>query len=203
MSYDYILKIILVGSHSTGKTCFFHKLLKIDTFINAATIGVDFGSIYKKRNDELLKIHIWDTAGQERFRAIILNYFRGISGVFLFFDLNNLKSFESLEYWINNIENNNKCSHKHPIMLIGNKSDLEIKVKHEQIADFVNKHKLIYKQISVKNDDIDVLFTFMIDIIYNNFIINKIICPGVRVLNEIENTKIINEKKDKIKCCKY
>lgn len=206
MIYDYVIKIILIGDHFTGKSSFFKKILNLDNFSSGTTIGVDFGTKYKKRNNEIIKINIWDTAGQERFRAIILSYFKGISGVFLFFDLNNKKSFKSIENWLLEIKDKNTCDHDHPIILIGNKNDLKTNVDYEEIKKLVLKYDLIYKQISVINEDVSIILDFMIDIIYSEIIEKNIKCYGARSLydvNENNNNKIINKNNNLNikKCC--
>ena len=69
---------------------------------------------------------IWDTAGGERFKSISNLYYRGVHGIFLVFDLNVSNSFNSLEKWINEINSNIQEKEKlPPIILLGNKSDLE------------------------------------------------------------------------------
>lgn len=206
MIYDYIIKIILVGDHYTGKSSFFKKILNLENFTEGTTIGVDFGIKYKKRNNEMIKVNIWDTAGQERFRAIILSYFKGISGVFLFFDLSNKKSFKSIENWLLEIKNKNSCDHDHPIILIGNKSDLKIEVNYEDIKDLVVKYDLIYKQISVINEDVSVILDFMIDIIYSEIIEKNVKCYGARSISDVQKynndrIKNINKNINIKKCC--
>lgn len=54
------------------------------------TVGVEFASkdIIVDQNKNVC-MQIWDTAGQEAFRAIVRSFYKGISGVFLAFALDN------------------------------------------------------------------------------------------------------------------
>lgn len=206
MDYDYTLKIILVGDHSTGKSTFFRKICNLDLEYIPSTVGVDFFTKYIIKDNNKIKINLWDTAGQERFRAIIVNYFRNISGILLFFDLNKEETFHSIEKWLKNLEDNNLCDHNHPIILIGNKNDLIKTIDDNLIKKTINKYKLIYKEISVKNHEVEYIFNLLIDLLYNNLIKKNIICKGI-IYNKInENNDILilkdnSSNTEKKKCC--
>jgi Ras-related protein Rab-7A len=42
---------------------------------------------------------IWDTAGQERFQSLGVAFYRGADCCVLVYDVNNSKSFETLDSW--------------------------------------------------------------------------------------------------------
>lgn len=42
---------------------------------------------------------LWDTAGQERFQSLGVAFYRGADCCVLVFDVNNAKSFETLDSW--------------------------------------------------------------------------------------------------------
>ena len=44
-------------------------------------------------------IKIWDTAGQERFQSLGVAFYRGADCCVLVYDVNNNKSFETLDSW--------------------------------------------------------------------------------------------------------
>jgi len=130
-SYDYLIKLLLLGNSCVGKTCFLHRYTDgqfREKFI--ATVGVDFRLkklIYELPEEEKkVKVHVqlWDTAGQERYRSLTKAFFRDGMGFLLFFDLSNENSFRSIQEWISEIREN--AYTKSPdILLIGNKSDLD------------------------------------------------------------------------------
>jgi Ras-related protein Rab-7A len=44
-------------------------------------------------------VQIWDTAGQERFQSLGVAFYRGADCCVLVYDVNNSKSFETLDSW--------------------------------------------------------------------------------------------------------
>ncbi len=69
---------------------------------------------------------VWDTAGQEKYRTLPLQYYRGIQGILLVYDISSLSSFLRIEDWFSKVEQN--CSiEKLVLALVGNKLDLESK----------------------------------------------------------------------------
>ena len=160
-------KIILVGNANVGKTTFFNKIKNNNYKLekHSSTIGVDFSVFHKINNDINIKINLWDTAGQEKYRSLIKTYFRDACGYLLMFDLNNYQSFQDLQEWYKDIENMNNCNNIHPVLLIGNKKDLESKVNRKEIQDFLEyKKNIIYNEISLKDEDnIQIIFKLLLD----------------------------------------
>jgi small GTP-binding protein len=124
--YDVLIKIIVVGDSSVGKSCLLLRYAE-NSFndTHCATIGVDFKLKTEVINGKTAKIQIWDTAGQERFRSITSSYYRGAHGVLLVYDVTNEKSFENVATWYRDIKASAQDSLS--IILVGNKSDLEAK----------------------------------------------------------------------------
>ena len=144
-------KIIFTGDISVGKTSIISVLMG-QKFNNEyeASIGVDFFSKTIKYKGKIIKLQIWDSAGQEKFRSLIPNYIRSSSLVFIVYDITNRKSFESLQLWIdfvNNIENSN-------IVIVGNKIDLEEKreIPTEEGKKFADEKNYEFFEVSAKND---------------------------------------------------
>ena len=145
-------KIIFIGDVSVGKTSIINVLMG-QKFNNEyeASIGVDFFSKTIKYKGKTIKLQIWDSAGQEKFRSLIPNYIRGSSLVFIVYDVSNRKSFDSLQTWIdfvNNIENSN-------IVILGNKIDLENKreVTTEEGQKFCEEKNYDFFEVSAKEDN--------------------------------------------------
>ena len=44
-------------------------------------------------------LKLWDTAGQERFQSLGVAFYRGADCCVLVYDVNNSKSFETLDSW--------------------------------------------------------------------------------------------------------
>ena len=88
-SYDYLLKLLLVGDSGVGKSSLLLRFTD-GTFDNSlqSTIGVDFKVKMVRLSEKTCKVTIWDTAGQERFRTLTSSYYRGAHGVVLVRDGN-------------------------------------------------------------------------------------------------------------------
>ena len=203
-------KIILVGNANVGKTTFFNKInndyYKLQK--HSATIGVDFTIFHKVNNNINIKINLWDTAGQEKYRSLIKTYFRDACGYLLMFDLNNYDSFKALKEWYEDIQTMNHCKHEHPVLLIGNKKDLESKVNKKEIENFLAyKTNIIYSELSLKEENnIQIVFKLLLDHISHTLYLSDEKCNGIKIKDEcfkrksfiLEPPKISIEKK---KCC--
>jgi small GTP-binding protein len=203
INYDAKYKLIIIGDTMVGKSSFFNILNdKPYSDTSISTIGVDFCSLIKHTNDDkTIKICIWDTAGQEKYKSIIRGYFRDVAGIILMFDLSNKQSFESILEWIKMIDYENTCSHKHPILLLGNKSDKEILVDRSCVNYLCkNYNNIIYYEISCKRDDknnLEQKLHVLIDLLVKT---TNIPCGGIQMFND-ENRLITNITKVKYKCC--
>lgn len=123
MSHDYLLKYIIIGDTSVGKSCLLLKFID-GTFRqkHEITIGVEFGSKIIKASNTSVKLQVWDTAGQESFKSITRGYYRSAAAALLVYDVTNEKSFRNVEKWLEDLKQN-CCSHIE-VMLVGNKADL-------------------------------------------------------------------------------
>ena len=123
-SQEKLIKIIILGSSSVGKTSILQRGFDNEFSPNAlSTIGIDFKTKFFKFDDTKIKVNYTDTAGQEKFRAIALNYLKGTDGAMLVFDITKKETFELIGTWLDDIRKNNKMNIGK--MLIGNKADLE------------------------------------------------------------------------------
>ena len=164
MSIDETVKIITLGESSVGKTSILARYVEDIFDINMiATLGVDFKRKTEKIDDKQINIKVWDTAGQECFRNIQKIYYHNTEGVLLVFDLTCKKSFEQLNYWIENIKI--ECPKDVALCLIGNKNDLvdQIEVNDDEINDFIQKNNNIkfFKTSAVTGENIKEIFQYI------------------------------------------
>ena len=119
----------------------------------------------------LINVHIMDTCGQERFDAINEQYFQKADGILLVFDISKLSSFNKIKnYYINSIKE--KCKAGIPIILLGNKTDLQDQreVSQEMAINLSINEEYIYKETScVNNENVADAFETIIEMwnIYN------------------------------------
>ena len=116
-----------------------------------STIGTDkYETRSTLKNGEEIKLVLWDTSGQERFRSVALKTIRSAQGVVLVLDLTSRTSFENINVWLKQIEDNlnNPC-----IVLFGNKNDnskQKWKVTIEEAEEFAKNINLKFFETSAK-----------------------------------------------------
>ena len=130
------------------------------------------------------------------------------------FDLTNKKSFEEVNYWIEQIETNKRKDYPIGIVLVGNKCDLKenIVIKEDDIELIKKKYSIEYFSTSAKDGtNVRNAFEYLIKTIiknkglleklglYSDFSIDDI------VIKEKENqgivVKIAKKRKEKNKPC--
>jgi len=123
-----LLKVIILGDSGVGKTSLMNQYVN-KKFSNQykATIGADFLTKEVQVDDRTVTMQIWDTAGQERFQSLGVAFYRGADCCVLVFDVNNAKSFETLESWRDEflIQASPRNPENFPFVVIGNKIDME------------------------------------------------------------------------------
>ncbi|KAI8343909.1 rab-type small GTP-binding protein [Chlamydoabsidia padenii] len=150
-SYDYLIKLLLIGDSGVGKSCLLLRFSD-DSFTPSfiTTIGIDFKIRTIELDGKRIKLQIWDTAGQERFRTITTAYYRGAMGILLVYDVTDERSFGNVRNWFSNIEQHaNEGVNK---ILIGNKCDMEEKrvVTKEQGEALANELGIQFMETSAK-----------------------------------------------------
>ena len=95
------------------------------------TIGIDFKIKMFNVADQRVKLQLWDTAGQERFQTITTSYYKGAAGVLLVYDSTNKGTFNSIQNWLNQIEQN--ADREVLKILVANKVDVpSLQVSEEE-----------------------------------------------------------------------
>ena len=166
--YELLIKILIVGDSTVGKTNFIKKYVenKFNESYFAST-GIDLITTSIKIEGKSFKIQIWDTAGQEKYRAMTKNLFLKTQGIVIIFDISNEISFINLKSWMNDIKE--ECSADIPMILVGNKLDLEDKrvIDKERAMEFAKNEKLEYIETSSKTgENINKALSLIIEKIY-------------------------------------
>ena len=122
---EYVkLRAALVGDSGVGKTAVLVMYTE-NKFVAAlsSTVGIDWREKRIEVDGKKVKLQIWDTAGQERFSITVPVLFRRADIILLLYDISNMASFHSISDWIDKLP----LKEETPVVLIGNKSDLEEK----------------------------------------------------------------------------
>ena len=152
----YRYNVILVGDCSVGKTSIINRF--IDNRFNRNlknTINIEFRiKSIKYDSNTVIDLKIWDTCGEEKFHSITKNFYHDADGIFIIFDLSNIKSFNNIKLFLKDI--NDVCNmNNKTIMIIGNKNDIPIieqKVKDKDINKLIEKYNEIkYLDVSARS----------------------------------------------------
>ena len=142
---DLSFKIIIVGESSTGKTSLTNKAIN-DYFSKShqVTLGFEYHMMLFEILNNKLKLNIWDTCGQEIYRSLITTFYNNSALAVIVFAINDLSSFENVEYWISEVKKNSFPGIR--LFLVGNKSDLENErtVNKEIIDALILKYNIYY-----------------------------------------------------------
>ena len=200
-------KVILVGDSGVGKTSILKRFISGEfTEKMHCTIDVDISTKFLKIDKNLyamLKIH--DTAGQEKYRAITKSFFRTAEGVILVFDLTDENSFNRINKWINDINENTENVE---IVMVGNKADLnDRQVSKIKAENFAYDKNFKYIETSAKDGtNILLLFEELATGIYKRRKEDNSICDiksvDTYIFRRTELNKLIKNKKEK-KCCQF
>lgn len=123
-----LLKVIILGDSGVGKTSLMNQYVNKKFSVSyKATIGADFLTKEVLVDDRLVTMQIWDTAGQERFQSLGVAFYRGADCCVLVYDVNNAKSFDTLDSWRDEflIQASPRDADAFPFVVIGNKIDVE------------------------------------------------------------------------------
>ena len=175
--FDEKIKIMIIGETKTGKTSLISRYCKNEFSGESylSTIGIDFqikNLVIKKKK---IRLQIWDTAGQERFRNIAKNYFQSSDGFLIVYDIANKDSFETLDYWIEEIKSNSPALTQ--MILVGNKSDIieERQVKTDDGKDYAKNKNIKFFEVSAKKGtNVNEVFECLVKDILHNFSPNDI-----------------------------
>jgi len=196
-----IIKLGTLGESKVGKTNLSNVFIgnKFDDE-ELSTIGV--GNLIKKidikykEKSKSISLKIWDTAGQERFKSVATQYIKSCDGLLIVYAVNDRTSFEKIEEWLKEVEEKKNTNNKVPLVLIGNKIDLENErvVSKEEGEKLAEKYNIEFFECSAKKGiNVNEAFQYLIDS-----------CVEIHhddIFNAIKKININNEKVDN-NCCK-
>ena len=206
-NYNYLLKYIIIGDPSVGKSNLLMKFANNKfTEDYEATIGVEFGVKNLQIDNKIYRIQIWDTAGQENFRSITRAYYKNCVCAMVVYDITKRTSFNNVQNWLQDVITQSPKTVL--IILIGNKIDLEDKreVIFDEGNEFAIKHGIMFMETSAKTGEgVEEAFRKSVQEIENKikenyYDLNSETC-GIKK-GKTNNISISSEKKkEKRGCC--
>ncbi|XP_070965781.1 ras-related protein Rab-40C-like isoform X1 [Oncorhynchus clarkii lewisi] len=166
-SYDYLLKFLLVGDSDVGKGEILDSLQ--DGSAESPypySSGIDYKTTTILLDGRRVKLELWDTSGQGRFCTIFRSYSRGAQGILLVYDITNGWSFDGIDRWIREIDEQHHFTKRHswtckciyrikhapgvPRILVGNRLHLAFKrqVPTEQARAYAEKNGMTFFEVS-------------------------------------------------------
>jgi Ras-related protein Rab-1A len=167
---DHSIKILLIGDDKAGKSSYIKRIME-DKFSNEP---IDIKSLESKIKileveQKKIKLQIFNGVENQFINRPNKNeFYLRIQGILVFFDLSNKTSFTNLDFYLEEIRS--KCGSDMPLIIIGNKSDLEKAVTDEEVKKFCKDNDVESMNISVK-DNINV--TESIESIIRSVIFNS------------------------------
>ena len=169
-----IIKLGTLGESKVGKTNLSNVFIgnKFDDE-ELSTIGV--GNLIKKidikykEKSKSISLKIWDTAGQERFKSVATQYIKSCDGLLIVYAVNDRTSFEKIEEWLKEVEEKKNTNNKVPLVLIGNKIDLENErvVSKEEGEKLAEKYNIEFFECSAKNGtNVNEAFQYLVKMVF-------------------------------------
>ena len=196
-------KIIIVGDSGVGKSSLLKRAVQNKFDGNyQATIGFEFLLMHFNVNDLKLKLQIWDTCGQEMYRSLVQGFYRNTSLALVVYDINQKKTYESLDIWLKDIRQHTE--QELPIFIAGNKSDLERVVPFEEAKVFaVSNRTKKFTECSAKTGyNVKEIFFDAAKYLYKTYkefrSQNKLSTPGRLKIDGDKNNALDKKKR---KCC--
>ena len=155
----YLLKktedftIVVLGKGTVGKTSLiFQYIKKSCPTDHDPTVEDSYTTQIKTYTGEERQFKILDTAGEDDYQTMIDEWIKAANGFLLLFAINDKESFEALKAKVVRIKKNNKGDL--PIILVGNKSDLESsrEVEKQSAVDYAKTIGAKYYETSALND---------------------------------------------------
>ena len=121
----YRFKFIIIGDHQVGKTSIVRRYVdKKFSKDYRATIGINILAHSFEFFGNEVNLSLWDVGAQNYFKRFRRTYYMGSQAAFIVFDLTNRETYENVKVWLDELTEFIEKSDI-PIVIIGNKTDLE------------------------------------------------------------------------------
>lgn len=162
MSKNFIeLKMMVCGDEGVGKTRLIQQWAHPDHNFedNGPTWVADVAKKEMTVNNKHYSIDIWDLPGNKRLRELLYIYQSGVHIPIFVFDASDKDGLKKLEPLIKNAK---KQILGAPIFLVGNKTDLGMKISQEELSEFTQTYQVQdYLFISAAEDFFQAFETYI------------------------------------------
>lgn len=145
----FTFKLLVLGESDAGKTCISKSYIGYTFDPNELkTRSLDLNVATVKINSSSVNVHFWEICNN--FDEVFL---KNADGIVLVFDLNNFSSFVKIKEYIEIL------NYKYPILLLGNKNDLQRSPRYKEIDFYkycMENRIQHYFEVSAKNGNVNV-----------------------------------------------
>lgn len=191
---DKPFKLVILGDGGVGKTTFVKRHLtgefnkKYEPTHGAEVHPMDF-----ETNRGPLRFSCWDTAGQERFGSLRDGYYVNADCAILMFDVTCRLTYKNIPMWYRDIR---RVCPNIPILLVGNKVDVNNRQVRPKMVTFHRKHSIQYYEVSAKsNYNFEKPFLYLARQLYNDDTLQFVDAPALQP-PEIEINRANQQKND-------
>lgn len=191
---DKPFKLVILGDRGVGKTTFVKRHLtgefnkKYEPTYGAEVHPMDF-----ETNRGPLRFSCWDTAGQERFGSLREGYYVNADCAILMFDVTCRLTYKNIPMWYRDIR---RVCPNIPILLVGNKVDVNNRQVRPKMVTFHRKHSIQYYEVSAKsNYNFEKPFLYLVRQLYNDDTLQFVDAPALQP-PEVEINRANQQKND-------
>jgi len=121
------------------------------------TIGSNFLIKDVELGNKNVRLLLWDIGGQEQFSKLRTIYFKGSNAALGVYDVTSPQSLLKLPGWVSSIKKTVKKAI--PMVMLGNKIDLERKVERSEAEDLSKRLNCEYLETSAKTgENVEIAF---------------------------------------------
>ncbi|MFX0037483.1 MAG: Rab family GTPase [Candidatus Hermodarchaeota archaeon] len=175
------MKICILGEKGVGISSWLQNCSGMYEVESYTLRNFGFGVKSIKLEDKTFKLQLWFLNAYRLFKKrfhrdlkLFETLIRGCNGVFLVYDITNIESLSRIPEWIHSIR---EICGNIPIVLLGNKSDLENlrEISKEQDIEFVKKYEISGRyEISIKTGkNVNLPFQKISEIYFQKFLETK------------------------------
>ena len=150
--YDHFIKILVIGDSEVGKTSYIKRFL--DGEFSDKPIDpkeIELKTKLLEIDDQKISFYVWDgLKNHKNGKTTKTELNVRIQGIVIMYDVTSYESFSSLDFYIKEVKET--CGSDMPIIIIGNKIDLERVVGEEDGEKLAKDNNVEFIETSVADN---------------------------------------------------